>query len=91
VSRSRVARLTIFAPPVALPFAQERGHLAPAPGPAESAEGRRADLKLASHIRRNGHLTAFGHPCTHVHQSTISVQQANRHAIMRSAWLTPFH
>lgn len=31
---------------------------------------RGADLKLASHIGRNGYLTALGHPCAHGRQCT---------------------
>ena len=40
----------------------------------------RADSKLAAHIRRNGHLTALGHPCTHVRQFTsyLGWAQANQ-------------
>src|SRR5712692_1840614 len=90
VSRTRTARLAIFALPVAPPFAEEGGDLAASPGPAEGPDRiggerdhprrpacddplqnrRGADLQLPSDIRRNGHLTALGHPCTHMIQFT---------------------
>ena len=38
VSRTRVARLIVFAVPVASPFAEERGNLTPSPGTAEGAD-----------------------------------------------------
>ena len=76
VSRTRVARLIVFAVPVASPFAEERGNLTPSPGTAEGADrigGERdhpgrpgADLKFASYIRRDGHLAALGHACAHI-------------------------
>ena len=84
VSPTRVARLTVFVLPVALAFAKERGNLAASSGSAEGADSRGADLTLASHIRRNGDLTALRPPCAHVHQSTSYPRraQAYERAIM---------